>query len=1208
MKHLVIQLILIIQLFALSNNLFALAVSSEIQHKSSKLSKEMQLTAVEALVSREFQGKEAAFSLKHVYMDHYGKVIKSRRRDMPFDKRFKMKKRERDRDRLIKKIKEVKEANKDKTTNVYDRIKQKEVWAKRKIIYLKEKGDTFTLDEKTILWTSKDKKIVSVTKIKEKIESFKEERNIVELFELLKNYEDSFGQEIVKVLVGIGEEEVINGLLAILLNKEGVFIEDLAIEALVKIGTEAVPYLIEALESKDIDVKNSIAKTLVLLGKKAVPNLIEELKKNNKNVIIILSQIGREAVFNLMKILDEEEISQEIKKSAVWILGRIGDAWAVQGLIRVLDIEVLEIRKLAIEALGRIKNKVAVPGLINALKDKEEIIRQLAAKSLEMIGEAAVTPLIDALKDEEEQVRNLIKEILVNIGKEGVLELIKELKKKKEEEEEAINQFAESGIGSSSRRGSTASSIGGWSISSLRRGSTVSSRGGWPVPGSRRGSTTSSTGRFSVVSSAVNVSGGVWADDLEDDIVKESIVQVLGDIGDIRAVPRLVVLLKREENKRLKIFIIEALGKLGGEEATEGLVAVLRVTNKRSETVKSTILTTLGDSGDVSIISDLEKETRSWKQGVRDAAKESLQKLDLIKLENVEDLLLKLDGEDKMFAVRALAKIGNEESISKLIDLLNHTDDELKEAAQEALINSGEVFILKLIQALKDTKIKSCVKDILVKIGKPACSRLLESLKQEKDRNIIKDKVKVLIEIDEFGFISFIQKLEDKEYSLKIKIADILKDTISLMQIIDVIKNIIASDAVSELIDLFNKTNEEKLKEAIMESMKNMEKIKELIQMLRSETDEENVFLIKKTLIEIGVDVAPSLAALLQKLTEKEELLKLFIIDILGELGASEILFGLVCVLKDKVLLDKIAEELNKIDNQKFVMFINVLGEEHLELKEIWLKRLLLKRDTDTALKIINNIAKEKLIFILFRLLKNEDFILNKFAVTELIKRDKSAFIEKIKSLKEEDWKLKIDILRSLIDEDVELLKIAVSVVQKIKDKEALISLLDFFKSECWKVTIDGQQILIIGIEAIPTLLKLLNDFNITSGTFVRFLAIKALGQMKAKQAIQPLKILLSFIRDEDNICVTVEALWNIEQSEIISQLLEEFKDKDQRNYILNVLKSSQFVFEILEECLKQEKNKDVIKDIVEILKEIDSAKLENFLENAENKELIKAA
>jgi HEAT repeat protein len=114
----------------------------------------------------------------------------------------------------------------------------------------------------------------------------------------------------------------------------------------------------------------------------------------------------RNDVKGLIKALTYKD-SHLIRKSAAQALGRVGDAEAIEALVRALRDGHRGVRREAAAALGEIADVKAVEPLIQALNDEDSFVRPMAALSLARIGEArAVQPLIQALKDPERFVRS----------------------------------------------------------------------------------------------------------------------------------------------------------------------------------------------------------------------------------------------------------------------------------------------------------------------------------------------------------------------------------------------------------------------------------------------------------------------------------------------------------------------------------------------------------------------------------------------------------------------------------------------------------------------------------------------------------------------------------------------------------------------------------------------------------------------------------
>jgi HEAT repeat protein len=91
-----------------------------------------------------------------------------------------------------------------------------------------------------------------------------------------------------------------------------------------------------------------------------------------------------------------------VRAEAAGVLGRIGDARAVEPLIAVLKQDNRTVRYCACQALGKLGDARAVEPLIAALKDDDLWMRHVACEALGKLGDArAVEPLIAGLKHED---------------------------------------------------------------------------------------------------------------------------------------------------------------------------------------------------------------------------------------------------------------------------------------------------------------------------------------------------------------------------------------------------------------------------------------------------------------------------------------------------------------------------------------------------------------------------------------------------------------------------------------------------------------------------------------------------------------------------------------------------------------------------------------------------------------------------------------
>jgi len=200
---------------------------------------------------------------------------------------------------------------------------------------------------------------------------------------------------------------------------------------------EAVNPLIRILERGSASLRRAAAEALRKIGdKKAVEPLIMALMETPisekaakalrdlgvaEDIVVRGSEFAAKREMPLLSVVgfpDEWEFSHRLAQLAlgkpdIEKMERNGD---VEGLIRVLEHEDSEIQYDAATALGRIGDARAVEPLIRALKGP---LGGRAVEPLKEIGEQAVGALIQALKDEDSNVRRSAAWTLGEIGGEG---------------------------------------------------------------------------------------------------------------------------------------------------------------------------------------------------------------------------------------------------------------------------------------------------------------------------------------------------------------------------------------------------------------------------------------------------------------------------------------------------------------------------------------------------------------------------------------------------------------------------------------------------------------------------------------------------------------------------------------------------------------------------------------------------------------------
>jgi HEAT repeat protein len=223
---------------------------------------------------------------------------------------------------------------------------------------------------------------------------------------------------------------------------------DRAAQDLIRMGGDAAPALIEALQTKDsnllplvqqvlsqIPSATSILRVAEVLAiskdRGAVPALVEALQGEYFTVraraALALGKIGdTRAIQPLLPALKDQE--GEVRSAACLALGSFKDPSTFDDITNVLlDDPKIEVRQAAAQALGNTQHSAALPYLMEALHDsywwyeREYAASDLLA-AIEKMGAAAVEPLIEALRDKEGTVRKFAAILLGRLGDPRAIE------------------------------------------------------------------------------------------------------------------------------------------------------------------------------------------------------------------------------------------------------------------------------------------------------------------------------------------------------------------------------------------------------------------------------------------------------------------------------------------------------------------------------------------------------------------------------------------------------------------------------------------------------------------------------------------------------------------------------------------------------------------------------------------------------------------
>jgi HEAT repeat protein len=176
---------------------------------------------------------------------------------------------------------------------------------------------------------------------------------------------------------------------------------------------QALPGLLQALNTTDYTVTNAVTQALRTLGKNAVDPLREEFKKktNDKRTRIgaarALGGLGpqaREASQALAGVAGADGEDPAVRFAAAVALGKIAPEMELTSTLlepvrTALEDSNYGIRHDAVEVLGRISpRKAVVPALVEALTSTDQLVQNLAQAMLGKTGAEAVDPLLGVLR------------------------------------------------------------------------------------------------------------------------------------------------------------------------------------------------------------------------------------------------------------------------------------------------------------------------------------------------------------------------------------------------------------------------------------------------------------------------------------------------------------------------------------------------------------------------------------------------------------------------------------------------------------------------------------------------------------------------------------------------------------------------------------------------------------------------------------------
>jgi HEAT repeat protein len=209
-------------------------------------------------------------------------------------------------------------------------------------------------------------------------------------------------------LVELGKDSI-HSIIS-LLKEEKALPRKTGIEILEKMGTIAIPYLLEILQKSEDE--GLLVQAIAVVGKNkqyldALLKLLKHPSSTVRNALIaVLVQVGGPAIPKLLQMVTPDATPEE-SKTICKALATIGES-AVPHLIHELKkTDNPLVRKIIVDAIGEIgvHAQIAIVPLIDFMVKWTGEDRWMVARCFGKIGPATVSPLVKLLQHEEKEVR-----------------------------------------------------------------------------------------------------------------------------------------------------------------------------------------------------------------------------------------------------------------------------------------------------------------------------------------------------------------------------------------------------------------------------------------------------------------------------------------------------------------------------------------------------------------------------------------------------------------------------------------------------------------------------------------------------------------------------------------------------------------------------------------------------------------------------------
>ena len=206
----------------------------------------------------------------------------------------------------------------------------------------------------------------------------------------------------------------------------------------------------------------------------------------------------------------------------------------------------------------------------------------------------------------------------------------------------------------------------------------------------------------------------------ESEYTRRSVVEVLNGIADTRMIKHLLNAIK-DDDWWVRSRASDALAKIGGERVRE---AVLELVRDEDENIRRAAIEILNQTGDEAAVDYLIEATTDGDWWVRERAADALGEIgDPRAMESLEKMLAG-DARSVPVALRALAKLGDETLVPKLVPLLDRPEKEIRVETLNALARLSDENIadtvrshIEPLKADNDGTISRAASEALVELG-----------------------------------------------------------------------------------------------------------------------------------------------------------------------------------------------------------------------------------------------------------------------------------------------------------------------------------------------------------------------------------------------------------------------------------------------------------------------------------------------------------